>query len=48
MSHCNLEAFKIRKMQRFYTRVSKGLKEGFQGRFLILSLDLPYCSIALE
>ena len=48
ISHCNLEAFKIRKMQRFYTRVSKGLKKGFQGRFLMLSLDLPYCSIALE
>ena len=48
ISHCNLEAFKIRKMQRFYTRVSKGLKGGLQGRFLMLSLDLPCCSIALE
>lgn len=48
ISYYNLGAFKIRKMQRFYTRVSKGLKGGFQGRFLMLSLDLPYCSIALE
>ena len=44
ISHCNLEAFKIRKMQRFYTRVSKGLKGGLQGRFLMLSL---HCLAAL-